>query len=96
VRDANGQALAYVITGRLQHDGDEPKTFWNGQSKAAGGGRWMQPSLARGLFYKNRARPARGNESPTYAGSSQPTEALFFAFRLKAPGCFFWGCASAG
>jgi hypothetical protein len=56
----------------------------------------MQPSLARRLFYKNRARPARGNESPTYAGSSQPTEAIFFAFRLKAPGCFFWGCASAG
>jgi hypothetical protein len=35
-----------------------------------------------------------GNESPTYAGSSQPTEAIFFAFRLKAPGCFFWVCAS--
>jgi hypothetical protein len=26
----------------------------------------------------------------------QPREAVFFAFRLKAPGCFFWGCASGG
>jgi hypothetical protein len=23
-----------------------------------------------------------------------PTETVFFAFRLKAPGCFFSGCAS--
>jgi hypothetical protein len=29
-------------------------------------------------------------------GYSQRTEAIFFAFRLKAPGCFFWGCASGG
>jgi len=30
------------------------------------------------------------------ASYSQRTEAIFFAFRLKAPGCFFWGCASGG
>lgn len=28
--------------------------------------------------------------------ASCPTETAFFVFRLKPPGCFFWGCASEG
>jgi hypothetical protein len=29
-------------------------------------------------------------------GYGQPIEPIFFAFRLKAPGCFFWDCAFGG
>jgi|HubBroStandDraft_1064217.scaffolds.fasta_scaffold2100321_1 hypothetical protein len=31
-----------------------------------------------------------------YSEAACPTEAVFFVFCLKAPACFFWGCAFEG
>jgi hypothetical protein len=31
-----------------------------------------------------------------YSEAACPTETVFFAFRLKGPGCFFWGGTSEG
>jgi hypothetical protein len=50
-----------------------------------------------GLFVHSQ-RMSDGATATRQAGDEAacPTETVFFAFRLKAPGCFFWGFDSEG
>ncbi len=106
VRDANGQALSYIYyesepgrrsAAKLLSKDKERRIA----AKYRAPGATAMSDSAGGHTLTREARRlavgARGLHEPLLSRScSQSTAAIFFAFRLEAPGCFFWRCASGG